>query len=63
MKLPYEPVFEDPAAEHQIRLVFTDGHYVAVTCNCQRYRRPIEVRSVFPAAEALRVWQEFHDSP
>ena len=26
MKLPYEPVFEDPDAEHQIRLVFTDGH-------------------------------------
>lgn len=59
MNLPYEPLLEDPDAEHQIRLVFV-LHDIAVTCTCQRYRRPIEVRPVFPASEALQVWREYH---
>jgi hypothetical protein len=61
-------LLEDPAAEHQIRLNCL-GRDLTVSCTCTaswpghggraRYEE-IEIRRVFPAAEAIAAWRAWH---
>jgi hypothetical protein len=59
---------EDPAAEHQIQLVFVrGGRLVAVSCRClgrRRHtgaRRGFAVREVLPVAQAVAAWRAGHE--
>ena len=58
-------LFEDDAAAHQIRLTVI-RFKIAVSCTCLRTSglgfAPLEARPVFPAREALAVWQAHADS-
>jgi len=59
-------VFEDPDLPHQIVITIWCGFKIMVSCNCLRVNgygsrgtyEPLEVRSCFPAAEAIAVWRE-----
>lgn len=47
----------DPAARHQIRLVFvSSSSEISVTCTCMK-NSSLLVASLVTAAEALRVWR------
>ena len=58
-------VFEDPDLPHQIVITMRKSFKIMVSCNCLRVNghgtrgtyEPLEVRSCFPAAEALAVWR------
>ena len=62
-------VLEDPAVPHQIVLRSNGhrGHELILTCTCQRVPRDgragyrvIEQRSLFPAADAIAAWRDWH---
>lgn len=66
--LPYVPVLEDPAAPHQIVILFA-GHWVAVSCTClnghgrlrrNRARQVIEARDVFTIPDEVAAWRAWH---
>jgi hypothetical protein len=59
-------VFEDAALPHQIVIGRAPGGKLMVSCNCLRTGhgngiraayKPIEIRSCFPASEAIAVWR------
>jgi hypothetical protein len=59
-------VFENPALPHQIVIGMAPGGKLMVSCNCLRTGHgngirdayePIEIRSCFPASEAIAAWR------
>lgn len=61
-------MLEDPVALHQIVLLVT-GNDLAVSCTClarsgrhggRLAHDAIEIRRLFPAAEAVRCWRAWH---
>ena len=63
-------LLEDLTAEHQIIIRFTGGfHDVMVSCTCLRVARAcraryemIERRFLFPAAELITAWRDWHQA-
>ena len=63
-------VFEDPDLPHQIVITMRKSFKIMVSCNCLRVNgygsrgtyAPLEVRSCFPAAEAIAVWRAHMDA-
>ncbi len=47
---------------HQItlRLYGSDGGWIAVSCNCQRFKVPIAVRVQWTTVEALDAYCDYH---
>lgn len=63
---PPRVIMEDLSLPHQIMLCATGRGQIAVTCNClsRRHRSwytVIEARHLFPAAEAVAAWRDWHE--
>jgi len=62
--LTYEPVLEDPRAEHQI-VIRAPGHEIVVCCTCMRREyyvsgAPIASGTRLTAADAVAAWRAWH---